>query len=278
MLGWWWVAPVSCGLFGATLPVDAYIDRISVTSNEIRRTAFVHVPVGGPLGRSRPLWVVLHGSTYDDPARGRAAAARWIDALNDDALFAFPEASSSADPEHPWHGPWGSHQFRDLVFLRDLITEIAEQHDVDTKRVYLVGHGEGARLASWAQCADPRRYAGFALVNGVAPDVVRERCEPTIRRPVIALFEDPTRLEEPWHEWLLEGYHCTESPVETPEATGPVNSRGQGRHHDCWTVPHVEIWTLGPSSHCVPRDAPPCDWVGPQVVRAYFERFAGTGA
>jgi len=273
MSGWWWMALGSCGLFSSTEPVDAYIDRITVTSNEIGRTAFLHVPAGNPLGRPRPLWIVLHGSTYDDPARGRAAAARWIDALNGDALFVFPDSSSYNDPERPWHGPWGSHQYRDLVFLRDLIASVASRHDVDPKRVYLVGHGAGAALASWAQCADPRRYAGFALVDGIVPEGVRERCEPTIRRPVVTLHQDPKRLQQPWREWLLEEYDCTAEPIETPRAEGPVLSRGRGRRHDCWTVPSIEQWTLGPSTDCVPRDKPPCDWVGPQVVKGYFDRF-----
>ncbi|MEM6928235.1 MAG: PHB depolymerase family esterase [Myxococcota bacterium] len=276
MVGWWMIA--SCGLFGSSQPVDAYIDRITVYSNDLRRTAFLHVPPSGPLPVDRPLWVVLHGSTYDDPARGRAAAARWIDALNADALFAFPEASASADDEQPWHGPWGSHQYRDLVFLRDLIDNITASHAVDTKRVYLVGHREGASLAAWAQCADPRRYAGFAFVDGDPPRVVREQCAPTIRRPLITLHQDPAALEDAWRPWLLETHLCTAQPIATPTAEGPAESRGQGRRHDCWTVPAVEHWTLGPTTDCVPRDAPPCDWVGPEVVSAYFDslRTGGT--
>lgn len=273
MVGWWWI--VSCGLFGSSQPVDAYIDRMSVYSNEIGRTAFLHVPPATPLSQSRPLWIVLHGSTYDDPDKGRAAAARWIDALNGDAIFAFPESASGANAERPWHGPWGSHQYRDLVFLRDLIEAVADKHDVDTNRVYLVGHGEGASLASWAECADPRRYAGFALVDGDPPDEVRERCAPTIRRPVVTLHQDAERVEEEWYPWLLETHLCTEQPIEKPELMGPVESQGMGRRHDCWTIPTLEVWTLGPSTDCVPRDPPPCDWVGPTVIGAYFAQFAG---
>jgi len=266
-----WMA--SCGLFGADEPVDAYIDPISLTSNEHRRTAFLHLPPGGALAGSKPLWIVLHGSTYDDPAKGRAAAARWIDALNDEAIFVFPESGSWADAERPWHGPWGAYQWRDLVFLRDLIEQLAEDHGVDTRRVYLVGHGEGASLVAWAQCADPRRYAGFAMVDGAPPESVRAECTPTIRRPVITLHQDARRLDQPWHEWMLESHDCTEMPIETPTAEGPETSRGQGRRHDCWTVPWIESWTLGPSRDCLPRDEPPCDWVGPQVVEDYFARY-----
>ncbi len=275
MFGWWWIA--SCGLFGSNQPVDAYIDRISITSNELTRTAFLHLPAGTPLSGSRPLWIVLHGSTYDDPDRGRAAAARWIDALNGDAIFVFPESIRRANPERPWHGPWGSYQYRDLVFLRDLVDDLTERHNVDPGRVYLVGHGEGASLAAWAQCADPRRYAGFAFVDGEPPEKVVERCEPTIRRPLITLHQDATRLDEPWREWLLETHLCTEQPIDEPVVEGPVVSRGRGRRHDCWTVPTLELWTLGPSTDCVPRDSPPCDWVGPEVISAYFARFRGEG-
>ncbi|MEN0067957.1 MAG: PHB depolymerase family esterase [Myxococcota bacterium] len=271
MVGWWWIS--GCGLFGTTQPVDAYIDRISITSNELSRTAFLHVPPGNPL-TPRPLWVVLHGSTYDDPARGRAAAARWIDVLNRDAFFVFPESKTyAADPELPWDGPWGSHQYRDLVFLRDLIDTVSKDHAVDPRRVYLVGNGVAVGLTAWAQCVDPKRYAGFAFVDGVIPDVVRERCTPTIRRPVIALHEDPALADGEWRSWLLKGHQCTEEPIATPVAEGPDKSRGKGRQHDCWTVPSIELWTLGPSDHCLPRDKPPCDWVGPAVVGNYFDRF-----
>lgn len=267
-----WTILTGCGLFGYSQPVDAYIDRITVWSNEVRRTAFLHVPPGNPLEK-RPLWIVLHGSTYDDPGKGRAAAARWIDALNQDAIFAFPDSTTRNEAETPWHGPWGSFQYRDLVFLRDLIAELDAGHPVDVGHVYLVGHGAGVMLASWAQCADPRRYAGFAFVDGAIPDEVREGCAPTIRRPVVALNQDEAQFDAPWAPWLLESHLCTEQAIATPIEEGPVNSRGRGRRHDCWTVPSVELWTLGPSTDCVPRDPPPCDWVGPRVIRDYFDRF-----
>ena len=97
--------------------------------------------------------------------------------------------------------------------------------------------------------------------------------------PVITLHQDATQTRRcRGSEWLLASHVPVHRAAdrERPDGRGAGRTAAdEGQHHDCWTVPYDrDVWTLGREHRLSCRGiAPPCDWVGPEVVKAYFARF-----
>ncbi len=72
----------------------------------------------------------------------------------------------------------GTHNINDMAFLKALVSKIDRGY---TRKIYLIGYSNGARMAYRVACTDPGLFDGYAAVKGVP----QPGC--TIRQPVTLL-------------------------------------------------------------------------------------------
>ncbi|MRR59352.1 MAG: hypothetical protein EG824_14250 [Deltaproteobacteria bacterium] len=143
--------------------------------------------------------VDAHGNEYDEPKRGWQLRFPYKHALG---------------------------QTKDLTYVKRLLQHVREHHNVDSKRIYAVGHSSGGFFTFSLMALMPYAFAKFAVLGAYsrfkvklvsAGDAVENRAEPltltqqdhaTLPRPVFYLFgkndtafnNDGPSPEPGWHE------------------------------------------------------------------------------
>jgi polyhydroxybutyrate depolymerase len=157
------------------------------------RDYLLRVPTHPPrdaLGRAQsfPLIIVLHGS------RGRGEVIRAQSGMDSVAearrfLVAYPDGTGGRfGLNTDWNageccGNAQHDSVDDIGFLRALIADVSTRLPVDTRRVYVAGFSDGARLAYRAACEMAGELAAVASVSG---SLAYAHCTPARPIPVIA--------------------------------------------------------------------------------------------
>lgn len=160
-----------CMLF-ATFSIEAAGDEThSLTVNGQKRSYRIHVPSAST---PMPLVLMLHGA--GGTAERAARHCGWI-AKSDQESFivVFPEALP-ANPSKPSHfgtnpnlwddGAHRTHPTDDIAFLRSLIQDVMQHHNVDPKRIYCTGFSNGASMSFYAGIELSDLLAAIAPVSG----------------------------------------------------------------------------------------------------------------
>lgn len=117
-----------------------------------------------------------------------------LDVLVDELGFvgAFPDGSEENRPSHPRHF-WNANDqccdfygsgVDDVAYIDDIITDMTTRFHVDPKRVYLVGHSNGAYMAYRFSCDRASRVAAIVSSAGAMWNDA-SRCRPS--EPVAVL-------------------------------------------------------------------------------------------
>jgi polyhydroxybutyrate depolymerase len=148
-----------------------YKQMISVGGME--RLYLLHVPTRYDGSRPLPLLFILHGFG------GNATSMVKLTGMDDKAdqenfLVAYLNGTEVRDPDtgsegQAWNNGLNSHlDFKadDVAFVRELITHLEEQLNVDSRRIYATGLSSGAGMSNLLGAELPDLLAGVAIVAG----------------------------------------------------------------------------------------------------------------
>jgi polyhydroxybutyrate depolymerase len=166
----------------AGLTADAGTDPLVVA-----RPFDLVVPVGYAQGTPVPLVVLLHGFTAT--AQEQDSYFHLSDlAQTKTFLLALPNGTVDTAGEHYWNADDACCGFGsvvdDVAYLTAVIHDVQVKYSVDPRRIFLVGHSNGAFMAHRMACERSDLIAGIvALAGMVWKDA--SLCQPTSRVSVL---------------------------------------------------------------------------------------------
>jgi polyhydroxybutyrate depolymerase len=150
-------------------------------------------PSGYDSSKPTPLLVMLHGysvdSIWEDNYLHLSALAE-----SKTMLYAYPDGTKDAKGNRFWNADdaccnvFGA-KVDDVAYIAAVIDDVASKYNVDAKRVYVVGHSNGAFMAHRLACdLAPKIAAVVALAGDVWLDATR--CAPTVPVAVAQIHGD----------------------------------------------------------------------------------------
>jgi polyhydroxybutyrate depolymerase len=174
----------------AALAAKAKPGANMVLSSVMDRPFALHIPTGFTPDTPMPLVILLHG--YTSSGYGEESYLK-ITAESDKKgfLYATPDGTqeTSASANRFWNATdaccnfYGS-KVDDSAFISGIITELSKQFKVDPKRVYLIGHSNGAFMAYRMACDHADQIAAIVSLAGAMWNDTT-KCNPS--RPVSVL-------------------------------------------------------------------------------------------
>jgi len=180
-----------CMLSGV-IPSFAQLDetRHILEHNGYDRTYELYVP--DDLPDDAPLLIALHQF---------ASSARAMQLLTDlntmadeaDVLVAYPENfkfgwnNGTSEIERGYFSP-DIENPDDLGYIEALIDTLAEEYNIDTEQVYVVGSGNGGLMATYLACQIPEKLAGVISVGATFWDYQTDVCPETQAEPIEILY------------------------------------------------------------------------------------------
>jgi polyhydroxybutyrate depolymerase len=232
----------------------------------------LRVPPGYTQGTPAPLLILLHGYTSTGAAQesylkfGAEAAKRGV-------LYAIPDGTPDSRNNRFWNATdaccnlYGS-TVDDVAYLVDVVKAVAAKYTVDTRRVYLFGHSNGAFMSFRMACDQAGLFTAIAALNGAMENNVSD-CRPS--RPVSVLniraTNDNTIVNSGGQingntypstaqtvaDWVqLDGCQATAQtkpdPVDLESAvSGPETTVAS--YPGCAGGSRVDLWTIQGSGH-----------------------------
>jgi polyhydroxybutyrate depolymerase len=135
------------------------------------RPVNLYVPSGYNGQSPRPLVILLHG--YGSYGAYYENILSWSTVAEARSFFyCYPDGTIDRWGSRFWNATdagcdFGKTGVDDAGYLRGLIEEIARRFAVDRKRIYLIGHSNGARMAYRMACQSADLIAGIASVSGM---------------------------------------------------------------------------------------------------------------
>jgi polyhydroxybutyrate depolymerase len=154
------------------------------------RPVAVHVPAASAGASALPLVISLHGYT----SSGTEMESYLQIAAEADRrgfLYAFPDGSKDSRGDRFWNATdaccdFGGSGVDDSRFLAEAIDAIGRAYPVDARRVYVIGHSNGAFMAFRTACDHADRIAAVAAFNGAMWQDAG-RCRPSQPVSVLAI-------------------------------------------------------------------------------------------
>jgi polyhydroxybutyrate depolymerase len=244
----------------------------------------LHVPDSYDPSRPAPLVILLHGYT----ATGATQESYFQLAPESDKhgfLYAYPDGLVDPMHNHYWNATdaccdlYGS-KVDDSTYLSDLIKLIESKYNVDTRRVYLTGHSNGAFMTFRMACDHADQITAIAALNGAMwQDVsrcrpstavsildVRSTADQTIMynggRIVTNTYPSAATTDKDW----LGFDHCAATATKAPSLDLvrdlPGAETSVDRYSGCADGSSVETWTINGGTH-IPNFGP--NWA-PDVI------------
>ena len=144
--------------------------RADVVIDLGRGPVTVHVPPTYDPAQPAPLVMLLHGFTLSGQIQeDYFQLIPWSDRLG--FLYVFPDGTTDRDGNRFWNATDSCCDFYDSGvddsgYLRELIDEIVDQLNVDTERIYLLGHSNGGFMAYRMACDHADIIAAVASLAG----------------------------------------------------------------------------------------------------------------
>jgi polyhydroxybutyrate depolymerase len=169
-------------LAASSTPTDTTPTRGTMTVKDGDRPFTLHVPMSYDPSKPVPLVILLHGYT----ATGAAQESYFKITPESDKhgfLYAYPDGLVDPMHNHYWNATdaccdlYGS-KVDDSTYLSNLIKLIEKSYNVDTKRVYLIGHSNGAFMEFRMACDHADQITAIAALNGAMWQDV-SKCQPS---------------------------------------------------------------------------------------------------
>lgn len=237
------------------------------------RPVTVHVPPGYQAGTPMPLVVMLHGYTASgDIEEAYLQLTPLADARG--FLYAHPDGTIDSLNNHFWNATdaccnVNASTVDDSTYLSTVIKQIAARYTVDPKRVFLVGHSNGAFMSHRMACEHADQIAGIVSLAG-AQWTDLTKCKPSAPVNVlqihgtadtVILYNGGTVLTKPYPsapttvaDWVtLDGCATT---ADTSAAAIDLDNVLPGNETTvsrwsagCSAGSRVELWTIVGGSH-----------------------------
>jgi polyhydroxybutyrate depolymerase len=142
----------------------------------------LHVPDLYDPAKPAPLVILLHGYTASG-ARQEAYLKFTPESDRRGFLYAYPDGTVDSRSNRFWNATdaccdlYGS-TVDDSTYLSDVIRKIQDMYRVDAKRVYLVGHSNGAFMAFRMACDHADQVTAIVALNGATWQDV-SKCKPS---------------------------------------------------------------------------------------------------
>jgi len=162
------------------------------------RTLYVHVPARLPPEGSRALVVVLHGGlgNAERIASQRSEAGMNMDATADKYGFIVaylngtPVARMLGDDKKGWNageccGMSAANNIDDVGYISGAVRHLAGSYGIDLRRVYGIGHSNGAMMALRLMC-ETDLFAAAVPVSG-ALEIEAASCPPARGKGILAI-------------------------------------------------------------------------------------------
>jgi polyhydroxybutyrate depolymerase len=161
------------------VPLLASCTAAPAAARQVSRTLIVklgdrpftlHIPASYDRARPAPLVLLLHG--YRSTGSQQESYMRFT-AESDKHGFLYAYPNGLVDPKH--YRYWNATDaccnlyhstVDDSTYLSDVIRTVERSYTVDTRRIYLVGHSNGAFMAFRMACDHADQIAAIAALNG----------------------------------------------------------------------------------------------------------------
>jgi len=142
----------------------------------------VHVPDSYQPDRSAPLVILLHGYSSNGAEQERYLKFAPLTQQRG-FVYAVPEGLTDRRGNQYWNATDACCDFDqagsdDSGYLSELIRKLQETYRTDARRVYLIGHSNGAFMAFRMACDHADQVTAIATLNGATWND-RSRCAPT---------------------------------------------------------------------------------------------------
>lgn len=235
------------------------------------RPVTLQVPTTYDAKRPTPLLVVLHG--YGADGFFQAQYLRLIPLIESEGiLIVAPDGTIDRNGSHFWNAtPACCNFFRssvdDVGYVRGLIADIRKDYNVDRRRIYLVGHSNGAFMAHRLACDAAHEIAAIVSLAGATFEDPAA-CAPSEPVSVLDIHGDadntilyeggatgalyPSELETMAH-WQVYN-QCAPGLVADPTSLDldrslPGNETEVQRFNGCARGTGVELWTIHGGAH-----------------------------
>lgn len=236
----------------------------------------VQVPVGYDRAKPAPLLVLLHGygasgAVQDAYLKLTPAAAK------NGVLYVYLDGTKNGQDKRFWNATdaccdAGNPKVDDSAYITAVIAEVKSTHNVDPKRVFLIGHSNGAFMSFRMACDHADEIAAIVSLEG-ATWLDPSRCHPSEPVAILAVHGTGDRTIEYAGGSAIAEYPSAATTVKTwagydgcrtqADASAPpsrsivkdlapatvlaysTGCRGNG-HVELWTQPdgvHIPLWT-----------------------------------
>ena len=152
------------------------------------RPVDLHVPFSYACDKGAPLVILLHGYTASGSLEELYLNIT-AESNKRGFLYAHPDGTKNSEDKQFWNATDACCNFEgskvdDSAYISDLIKDVQAAYNVDAKRIYLVGHSNGAFMSYRMACEHGDQIAAFAsLAGAMYSDVTK--CAP--KEPVSLL-------------------------------------------------------------------------------------------
>lgn len=270
------IAACKSGSDGATPPgAEAGPPEDKVYGGD-RPVPYFRAPSGYDASKPAPLVVVLHG--YGAGGTLQAAYFMLANIADEKGFFIVaPDGMVDSRGKHFWNATdtccdLDGKNVDDVAYLTGLVKEISRDYAIDPKRVYLVGHSNGAGMAFRLSCDASGTFA--AMVSLSAPYFAdQSRCKPTAPVGVLHIHgtadqavpfdggtfepEDAGVLSVPSAEGIVAAWGAYNGCNPTPEHPASLDLDGNAagaetavtRYTGCKDNGAAELWAVAGAPH-----------------------------
>jgi polyhydroxybutyrate depolymerase len=150
------------------------------------------LPAGYDPSQPTPLVILLHG--YGVSGIIQEGYFRLSSIIDDKKfLYAYPDGLIDSQMNRYWNADdaccdFGHTGVDDVAYINAIIDDVQAKYNVDPKRIFLIGHSNGAFLAHRLACDAPRVAAIVSLAGAVWQDAAR--CQPSSPVAVLQVHGD----------------------------------------------------------------------------------------
>ncbi|MFT7623621.1 MAG: polyhydroxybutyrate depolymerase [Myxococcota bacterium] len=149
------------------------------------RPADYHLPENYDPAQSYPMVLLLHGygANLGTPGSGGMIQDSYLKlssfVTERQFVTLIPHGTSDLQNNQFWNAhpaccDFGGTGVDDVAYLTALLDEVSESVNIDSKRIYLMGHSNGAFMSYRMACETPERFAAVLGLAGMATDCVNE--------------------------------------------------------------------------------------------------------
>ncbi len=179
----------SAGTDGTTTGGDGGTSALDASLVDKRPYNF-HVPTGYDKTKATPLVIMLHGYS----ASGVLEEAYFQLTATSDAqtfLYAYPDGTKDSTGNLFWNADdaccnFDNNPVDDVAYVNAIIDDVENKYNVDTKRVFVVGHSNGAFMSHRLACDSSDRIAAIAALAGEVWDDA-SKCNPSSKISILGI-------------------------------------------------------------------------------------------